>query len=88
MGAEAKAAEARRLASRLHWAALPAPWRIKNYDFAAQPGADEDVIRELATLRFIEEAANVMFVGPGKREDHAVADTGPQVERGVVVVLD
>jgi DNA replication protein DnaC len=64
MGTEAEAAEARRLASRLHWAALPAPWRIQDYDFAAQPGADQAVIRELATLRFIDEAANVVFVGP------------------------
>jgi DNA replication protein DnaC len=64
MGTEAAAAESRRLASRLHWAALPAPWRIEDYDFAAQPGADESVIRELATLRFIDEAANVLFVGP------------------------
>jgi DNA replication protein DnaC len=64
MGTEAAAAESRRLASRLHWAALPAPWRLEDYDFAAQPGADQAVIRELATLRFIDEAANVLFVGP------------------------
>ena len=64
MGTEAAAAEARRLASRLHWAALPAPWRLEDYDFAAQPGADQAVIRELATLRFIDEAANVLFIGP------------------------
>ena len=64
MGTEAAAAESRRLASRLHWAALPAPWRLEDYDFAAQPGADEADIRELATLRFIDEAANVVFVGP------------------------
>jgi len=64
MGTEAAAAEARRLTSRLHWAALPAPWRIQDYDFAAQPGADQALIRELATLRFIDEAANVVFIGP------------------------
>jgi DNA replication protein DnaC len=64
MGTEAAAAEARRLTSRLHWAALPAPWRIEDYDFAAQPGADQALIRELATLRFIDEAANVVFIGP------------------------
>jgi hypothetical protein len=40
MGGEAAAAESRRLASRLHWAALPAPWRLEDSDFAAQPGAD------------------------------------------------
>ena len=64
MGAEAAAAEARKLASRLHWAALPAPWRLEDYDFSAQPGADENLIRELATLRFIDEAANIVFIGP------------------------
>ena len=64
MGAEAEAAQARKLASRLHWAALPAPWRLEDYDFAAQPGADPALIRELATLRFLDEAANVLFIGP------------------------
>ena len=67
MGTEAAAAEARKLASRLHWAALPAPWRLEDYDFSAQPGADEDLIRELATLRFIDEAANIVFIGPPGR---------------------
>jgi hypothetical protein len=61
MGAEAAAAESRRLASRLHWAALPAPWRIGDYDFAAQPGADEAVIRELSTLRFIDDIGNPRY---------------------------
>jgi DNA replication protein DnaC len=64
MGAEAGAAQERKLASRLHWAALPAPWRLEDYDFAAQPGADPALIRELATLRFLDEAANVLFIGP------------------------
>ena len=64
MGTEAAAAEARKAASRLHWAALPAPWRIEDYDFAAQPGADQALIRELATLRFIDEAASIVFIGP------------------------
>ena len=64
IGTEAEAAEARKLASRLHWAALPAPWRLEDYDFSAQPGADEKLIRDLATLRFVDEAANVLFIGP------------------------
>gem|GEM_PF-2611871 len=33
-----EATEARRLASRLRFACLPAPWRIA--DFSAQPGVD------------------------------------------------
>ena len=64
MGTEAAAVSGRKLASRLHWAALPAPWRLEDYDFAAQPGADESLIRDLAALRFIDEAANIVFIGP------------------------
>src|SRR6266536_1089710 len=43
---------------------LPAAWTLADYDFSAQPGADEKLIRELATLRFLDEAANVVFIGP------------------------
>ena len=56
--------EARRLASRLRFACLPAPWRIADFDFSAQPGVDESLIRELATLRFLDTAANLLFLGP------------------------
>ena len=48
------AAAQRKLASRLRWAA---PWRL-DYDFSAQPGAHESLIRELATLRFVDDIAN------------------------------
>jgi DNA replication protein DnaC len=66
MAAEAAAAEARKLAVRLHFAALPAPWRLEDYDFSAQPGADPALIGELATLRFVGEAGNIVFIGqPG-----------------------
>ena len=34
-----------------------APWRL-DYDFSAQPGAHESLIRELATLRFVDDIAN------------------------------
>jgi IstB-like ATP binding protein len=64
LAAEAGAVAARKLATRLQFACLPAPWRIDDYDFAAQPGADEHLIRKLATLRFLGEAANVVLIGP------------------------
>jgi DNA replication protein DnaC len=64
MSTQAAATAGRKTASRLRWAALPAPWTLADYDFSAQPGADEKLIRELATLRFIDEAANVLFIGP------------------------
>ena len=61
---EVDATEARRLAARLRFACLPEPWTLADFDFAAQPGVDEKLIRDLATLRFLDDAANVLFVGP------------------------
>ncbi|MFI2636570.1 IS21-like element helper ATPase IstB [Streptomyces collinus] len=61
---EAEATEARRLAARLRFACLPEPWTLNDFDFAAQPGVDEKLIRDLATLRFLDDASNVLFVGP------------------------
>ena len=64
LAAEVEATEARRLASRLRFACLPAPWRIADFDFSAQSGVDESLIRELATLRFLDTASNLLFLGP------------------------
>jgi DNA replication protein DnaC len=64
LAVEVEVTEARRLASRLRFACLPAPWRISDYDVSAQPGVDEALVRDLATLRFLDEAANVLFIGP------------------------
>ena len=61
---EAEAVETRRHTARLHFASLPAPWSLDEYDFSAQPGVDEALIRELATLRFLDDASNIVFVGP------------------------
>ncbi len=62
--AEVEATEARKLASRLRFSCLPEPWTISDFDFSAQPGVDEKLIRDLATLRFLDDASNVLFVGP------------------------
>jgi hypothetical protein len=59
MGAEAAAAQSRKLASRLHWAALPAPWRLEDYDFAAQPGADEAVMQVYGTELSAESVSRI-----------------------------
>jgi DNA replication protein DnaC len=64
LAAEVDAVEARRLAARLRFACLPAPWTLADFDYSAQPGVDEALIRELATLRFVEGGANVVFIGP------------------------
>jgi DNA replication protein DnaC len=64
LGIEVQATEARRLAGRLRFASLPAPWTLADFDFDAQPGLDRKLVDELATLRFLEDATNVLLVGP------------------------
>ncbi len=61
---EVEATEARRLAGRLRFASLPAPWTLADFDFDAQPALDRKLVDELASLRFVEEAANLLLVGP------------------------
>jgi DNA replication protein DnaC len=63
-GVEADATEARRRASLARFACLPAPWRISDFDFDAQPAVDKKLVTELACLRFLDDATNVLFVGP------------------------
>jgi DNA replication protein DnaC len=66
LAVEVAATEERRLSGRRRFACLPAPWRLEDFDFEAQPALDRKLIDELATLRFIEEAGNVLFIGrPG-----------------------
>jgi DNA replication protein DnaC len=64
LGVEVAATHARRQAGLLRFASLPAPYRIEDFDFSAQPGVDEKLIRELASLRFLDDAGNVLLVGP------------------------
>lgn len=50
--------------SRLRFASLPAPWRLEDFDFDAQPAVDRQLVSELVTLRFLDEAAKVLLIGP------------------------
>ena len=61
---EAESVEARRQTGRLRFASLPQPWTLADFDFSAQPGVDEALVRDLATLRFLDEAANILLIGP------------------------
>jgi DNA replication protein DnaC len=66
LAVEVTATEERRLAGRRRFSCLPAPYRLEDFDFEAQPRIDRKLVEELGTLRFIEEAANVLFIGrPG-----------------------
>jgi len=52
------------LALTLKFANLPAPKRLEDFDFAAQPGLDRRLVDELATGRFLAEGRNVILLGP------------------------
>jgi DNA replication protein DnaC len=62
--AEVDALERRRLAGRLRFAKLPARRTLEQFDFTAQPSLDRRLVEDLATLRFIDEKANVLLIGP------------------------
>jgi DNA replication protein DnaC len=61
---EVTAVEARRHAGLLRFANFPAPWRLDDFDYSAQPSVDPALMRDLATCRFADDATNVLFIGP------------------------
>jgi DNA replication protein DnaC len=64
LGVEVAATRERRLASRLRLAGFPSTKTLEEFDFSAQPSLDRRLVEELATLRFIEENANILAIGP------------------------
>ena len=64
LAAEVQATEQRRLQGRMRFAKLPAHKTLEQFDFTAQPTLDRRLIEDLATLRFVEEQANVLLIGP------------------------
>ncbi len=64
LAVEVDATLARRQATLARFACLPSPWRIADFDFDAQPSVDRSMVMELASLRFLEDATNVLLIGP------------------------
>ena len=61
---EVEATERRRLEGRLRFASFPTQKTLADVDFDAQPALDRRIVEELATLRFVEERANLLLIGP------------------------
>ncbi len=61
---ELKARHDRRVETNLKFAGLPYRQSLSAFDFEAQPSIDPQVIGRLATLHFLEEATNVLILGP------------------------
>ncbi len=87
LAVEVDATEQRRRDARMRFANFPAPWTIDDFDFGAQPSVDEALMRELATCGYLDDATNILFIGPpgvGKTMlaialGHAAVDTGHRV---------
>jgi len=64
LSVEVSSVEQRRRASLSRFASLPSPFTLADFDFSAQPSVDKKLVDELATLRFVEDATNVLLIGP------------------------
>jgi DNA replication protein DnaC len=64
LSVEVSSVEQRRRASLARFASLPSPFTLADFDFSAQPSVDKKLVDELATLRFVEDATNVLLIGP------------------------
>jgi DNA replication protein DnaC len=73
----------RALLMRMQLAGLPRGKTLANFEFAFQPSVDERVVRELATLRFVHDAHNVILLGPpGVGKTHLAAGLAAEAVRG------
>jgi DNA replication protein DnaC len=61
---EVQSKEARSLDLRMRLAGFPVEKRLDDFDFKFQPSIDKASIKDLASLKFIHNAENVVFLGP------------------------
>jgi DNA replication protein DnaC len=79
---ESKARNVTLAESRARLARFPARKTIEDFDFEFQPSVDKAVVRELATLRFIHNAENVLLVGPpGTGKTHLAIALGVEAAK-------
>ena len=68
--AEVFAREASGARQRIRHAAFPAHKSLEDFDWTAQPAAERPLVMHLAQLAWIEEHANVCFLGPPDPVSH------------------
>lgn len=61
---EVKARQALSTETRVRLAGFPVRKTLEEFDFEFQPSIDPTLIRELAAMRFVHNAENVILVGP------------------------
>jgi DNA replication protein DnaC len=84
LGVEARARRERYLQTRTRLAHLPFQRTLEQFDFGFQPSIDKRQVKELATLAFVNHAANVLLLGPpGVGKTHLAVALGLRaIERG------
>ena len=74
---EVKYREINRAEANIKVAHFPYLKEIKDFDFDYQPSINKNIINDLATLRFIEEKKNILFMGsPGVGKTHLATALG------------
>ena len=82
LAAEAVGRAERRLLAKTRLAHFPFIKTLGDFDFAFQPSIDRKQIQELATLRFLANGENVIFLGPpGVGKTHCDHSKSPTAER-------
>lgn len=62
---------------RLQTSGFPQIKRMEEFDFSYQPQLDEKLLRELSNLSFMDEAQNILFLGPpGVGKTHLAISLG------------
>ncbi len=84
LGIEAAARRDRYLTTRTRLAHLPFHRTLEQFDFGFQPSVDKRQVRELASMAFVSDAANLLLLGPpGVGKTHlAVALAIKAIEQG------
>ena len=77
------------ISTRMRYAGFPVKKRIDEFDFSFQPSIDPTLIHDLNTLRFIQQAENVVFLGPpGVGKTHLAIGLGiAAIEAGFQVLF-
>ncbi|VVB72996.1 Chromosomal replication initiator protein DnaA [uncultured archaeon] len=79
---EAQSKEARSLDLRMRLAGFPVKKKLDDFDFKFQPSIDRAAIKEIASLKFIHNAENVVFLGPpGVGKTHLAIALGIEAAR-------
>lgn len=64
LGIEVRARRERYMTTRTRLAHLPFKRTLEDFDFDFQPSVDERLVKELAGMSFVAEAANLVLLGP------------------------